>query len=307
MPLFKTGDQLFSQGRDLVLRKEFEPASVKFLDAARKLEKSGDLPAASLAEIYAQLVRLRPGAVSPQAVAVVVGRLRQVGPVPIHVGARPIGSIELAGQLGLMARELQLDLDAASGRIDLATRAKELQQLASDYRTLGDAVLFLPELFLQRTQRASEKVPVLAALSEEALGEAYQRTDPLTAAEHFQAAQNWWRQAGNEARALASAERVNQLSFRARCWFCGREGSGQGIQFVSLPIDQSVHGLQGIESSPLPSIDGTGRYVYACKGCFSAFRLLADQVAIFRASEVERRLMVQIQNLQARLQGRLGA
>jgi hypothetical protein len=137
------------------------------------------------------------------------------------------------------------------------------------------------------------------------LGGSLQATNPLAAAEHFQTAQQYWIQAGNESRAQSVGAQVGQLALQAKCWFCGREGTGHGIQFVSLPIDQDVSGLKGTEGSPLPSLDASSRNVYVCKGCYSAAWGLADRIASQRASEVEARLLAEIRAMEQRLQSRI--
>jgi hypothetical protein len=220
----------------------------------------------------------------------------------IRLGPRAISASDLATQMELTAREANLMIAIQFSSESPEAIASGLQALANDYRSLGNQVLYLPELFSQQAISTEPRVPVLMALSYETLGKGLEGRDPLSAAEHFQTAQQFWAQAGDDARAHAAATRVGNLAFQAKCWFCGREGTGHGIQFVSLPISESVAGLKESAQSPLPSVDGSGRMVFACKGCFSAAQGLADRIAIQRVSEAEARLQAQIQVLERRIQ-----
>jgi len=302
-PLFKSGSEVMDQALDLARRRDFARAKQKFDDAAAKLEKEGSVLNVALARAYAELMVYPTRGNDPTYLAGLAAYLRaQLGTTEMRPGPRGISASDLAVQLELAANESQVLAQVQSGAGDRGAVAQALQSVANGYRQLGPQVLFLPELFSQRAIPADSKFPVLMATSFETLGASLQSSDPLAAAEHFQTAQQYWAQAGDQARSEASARQVEALAFRARCWFCGREGVGHGIQFVSLPIDQDVAGLKGVDSSPLPAVDGSGRRLFACKGCSSALRLLADSIAAQRAYEVEVRLNARIQALEQEIQ-----
>jgi len=303
--LFKDGSGTFEQGLDLVRRREFDRAVTKFLDAAAKYRKEGSIPLHNLSMAYTQLLSLGVRLGHPEAYRATADLLRStLGDREIHLGARSISASELANQMELTSRDLTLMIEVQRGSTNPELLSQNLQSLANSYRAMGNQVLYLPELFQQQAISTEPRVAVLMAYSFETLGNALESRDPLAAAENFQTAQQYWIQAGDEARSQAAATRVGHLSFQARCWFCGREGTGHGVQFVSLPISENVAGLkETVTSSPLPSIDATGRTIYACKGCFSAAQGLADRVALQRVSEAEARLNARIQALEHRIQG----
>jgi hypothetical protein len=302
-PLFKSGSEIMEQALDLARRRDYPRARQKFEDAAAKLSKEGSVLYVDLARAYAELMLYPSRGADPSYLAGLANYLRaSLGTTELRPGPRGISAAELAVQLDLAASEWQALAQVQSGTGDRVAVAQALQNVANGYRQLGPQVLFLPELFNQRAIPADSKFPVLMATSFETLGASLQNSDPLAAAEHFQTAQQYWIQAGDQARSEASARQVESLAFQARCWFCGREGVGHGVQFVSLPIDQDVTGLKGGDSSPLPAVDGSGRRLFACKGCSSALRLLADAIAAQRAYEVELRLNARIQALEQELQ-----
>ena len=302
MPLlFKDAPDLMRQGLDYSRRGQFDRASESFDQASAKYSKQGQIQDAGIATAYSRFMRLGSGHIDPQALRELGNLLRSFGFVDFSPGARSIRASSLAYQLELDASERETEYAFQRGAISGEDRSQRLKALAEAYRSLGEEVLYCPEFFEHRAIPASRQVPILSARSEEALGEWLQSKDPLTAAEHFSAAQQWWTQAGDGERAAGAADRVGRLAFRAKCWFCGREGSGHGIQFVSMPIDYDVSGFKADGASPLPSVDGSGRYVFACKGCHSAIRLEADAMAARRVDEMERRLMARIQDLEARI------
>jgi hypothetical protein len=301
-PIFKGGGELMDQALDLARRRDFARARQKFIDAGTKFTKEGSVQFASLANAYAELMRIGQGNTDPGTLTNLASFLRSsVGSTALRPGLREISSGDLANELELSARETSLVLAVQSGGGDRNGLAQALQGLANDYRRLGNQPLFLPEFLQQRAIPADSRVPVLMALSYETLGAATQIVNPLQAAEHFQTAQQYWVQAGDDAKAREVAALVSNLALRAKCWFCGREGAGHGVQFVSMPIDQDVTGLKGLDSSPLPSLDQSGSRVFVCKGCFSAVRLLATRIAEERVAQVREELLAEIRRLEQRI------
>jgi hypothetical protein len=300
-PLIKDGSGLQEQALSLVARGDFNGAQEKFLAASRKFAKEGRVRDASKAQAYAQLMVARPGMASPQMLSGLSSYLSSLGDEPMLLGARPTTARTLAAQLGLEAREAQLDGRAGSIPIPPQQRYDAQRELALSYQQLGDEVLILPELFTRVPQTGSAKGHVLSALAEEGLAGALVGSDPLNAAEHFQSASQWWRLAGDEGRAAEAARKTGSLSVRASCWICGRQGSGHGVQFVSIPIAPESAALRESESSPLPSRDPTGRSAYVCKGCTSMISDVADQIASARDQALEARVMAQIAALRSQM------
>jgi hypothetical protein len=301
-PIFKGGSATMEKAQDLARRREFAQASAMFAEASRKLAKEGAIHEANCARAYADLLSSHVINGDPASMMSLGAFLRSaLGNEQLRPGPRTIGAAELATQLELDARFKGLTSAAHAHSGNPVALAQGLQALAGEYSQLGHEVLYLPELFSQQAILAESRAPGLMALSFETLGGSKEATDPLAAAEHFQTAQQYWAQAGNAAGADADAARVARLALQAKCWFCGREGTGHGIQFVSLPIDQDVMGLKGLDSSPLPSLDRSGSNVFVCKGCFSAVGGLADRIASQRAGETEARLLARIQVIETRL------
>lgn len=295
--LFKDGPQLLNQGIDQARRRYFVQAGSTFADAARKFQKSGDAAGASTALAYSQLMFCSPGAATGTNLRSLAELLDSLGPLPLQPGARAIHANQLARQLRVQAFELDLKVAADSRSISHSELASNYQALAQKYGELGDEPLFLEELFEGRSVPGSSRVAVYSALAEESLGASIEATNPTEAAQHYQSAHLWWQQAGESARAGRVSTQVALLSTRARCWFCGREGAGLGVQLVNLPVDVPVQGLVQPQPGPLPSVDASGRQLYACAGCYSSVKLLADSIALQRDAELATRMQAQIDDL----------
>jgi hypothetical protein len=307
-PIFKDGSATLDQGLDFARRGEFDRAREKFLDASRKLSKEGSVLNVTLANAYAELFSLGVRNSNPGSLMALSTLLRSgLGATELRPGPRGISAADLAAQLEVTAHEVNVMSAVQAGAGSGEALATALQQVANEYSQLGNQVLYLPELFNHQSIAANSRFPVLMALSFETLGTSLQDSNPLGAAEHFQTAQQYWAQAGDENRAQTNANRVASLALQAKCWFCGREGTGHGIQFVSLPVDSNVDGLKGSETSPLPSVDRSGRNVFVCKGCYSAAWGLADRIAVQRAGEAEARLLAEMQAMERRLQSRIAS
>lgn len=304
--LFKSGEAVLQQALDLSRRRDFVKARQKFIDASEKFAKEGAPLYSNLCRAYADLMLLS-GPTADAGLMLGLARFLRttLGDAELRPGPRGISAGDLATELQLMARNTNLMATIQSGGGNNASVAQALQSLANDYRQLGNRVLFVPEFFHHEVVSAESRFPVLMAFSFEALGAEVQSSDPLSAAEHFQTAQQYWSQAGNPSRAAYAGGQIERLSLQAKCWFCGREGAGHGVQFASMLIDLDVTGLRGHDASPLPSIDKGGRHLYVCKGCNSAMRVLVERVAHEQATQMAGQLRAEMQALEARLRARI--
>jgi len=258
----------------------------------------GDGANAALASAYAAVMVAGQRPQDPTAYRQASQALRVLGGTTVKFGLREIPASELATEAELLAEELEIIVLRPSTPDQYRQKASALQDLSLKFRNqVGDRVLILPELFHRGTVKGSAKALPLAAQAEEALGEALVQTDPKSAAEHYQMARLWWAQAGIDGAASSAAARVAAYSRAAKCWFCGREISGEGVHFVSMPSDLSEVLRRSGGDSVLPTHPPSGNEVYACRGCYSALYKLADQLALQRTSELEARIQAQLEEI----------
>ena len=298
MPLLKTAPEIFAQAHNLVQRGDFGGALARYGEAANKFSKLGDAQSAALANAYAATMAIHHGVNNPATYRAATQALQAVGDAPLKIGLREVDASHFASEATLLAEELEWLAFEPLGADQFRQKAQALQTLSMKFRTqIGDQVLILPELFRHGTVRGTQKALPLAAYAEQALGEALVGTDPKAAAEHYQSARLWWVQAGNQGLAEAAAARVRGYGRSARCWFCGREVTGEGVHFLSIPSNLTELLTRGTGDGVLASANASQNTVYACRGCHGAIHSLADQIAVQRMQELEARVGAQLQAL----------
>ena len=302
MALLKSGGEVLGLGHDFVLRGDFINAHDKYIEAARKFAKQGDTNNAGLAAAYASVMVIGQRLSDPSAYRFAAQSLRNLAATNIKLGLREVSAIKLATEADLLAEELELNAFQPVNSDQYQQKAQMLQNLAIKFRTnMTGEVLVLPELFRQGAFHGESKALPLAGQAEETLGESMISDNPKAAAEHYQSARLWWTQAGFSGRADQAALRVRAYGRAAKCWFCGREVSGEGIHFLSMPSDLTDLVRRSGGESALPTFDPGSNAIYACKGCHSAVSKLADSLAMQRMQELEVRVQAQINDLRAQI------
>jgi hypothetical protein len=288
LPLIKSAGELVELGHDLVQRGNFVEANGRYSEAARKFAKQGDMMGASIASGHAAVVAIGQQMGNPMAYRVASQSLMNIGGFIMKIGLREVPAVHLATELSLLATELEVLSLSPTNPQQFKEKAQALQTLAMQFRgKMTGQILVIPELFSKTVLTGEMKAPQLMALAEEALGESLILEDPKSAAEHYQSARLWWMQAGRQDYADAASMRVRAYGRAAKCWFCGREVSGEGIHFVTMASELTDVVKRTGEGSALPSFDPVSNAVYACKGCYSAVFKLADGLAIKRTQELE--------------------
>jgi len=288
LALIKSAPDLVELGHDLVSRGNWQEALERFNEAARKFHQAGDAGNAAVALTYAAVATaaLRPQ--EPGAYRAIAQAARALGGVGLKLGLREAPSSDVAMEADLLAREIEVAAGRPANPEGFREKAQALQSLSMEFRNLvGERVMSLPELYRQGVVRGSHRALPLAARAEEAMGEALISTDPKAAAERYQSARLYWAQAGRTAEADSAAARVGAYSRSAKCWLCGREVSGEGYHFYSMPSELTDVVRRGGGDSVLPSFNPTATAIYACRGCHNAVYRLADQIAYRRAKELE--------------------
>ena len=162
-------------------------------------------------------------------------------------------------------------------------------------------MLVLPELFWKQTAPGEARALPLLAMAEESLGQSLVQEDPKAAAEHFQTARLWWMQAGRADMAQSASTYVQSYGLAVKCWFCGREVSGEGVHFLSIPSELTDMLKKSASGTALPSFNKANGTVYACKGCHGAISALSDSIATQRTQELEVKINKQLEEIRRQL------
>ncbi len=303
MPLLKSASEVLDQANDFLIRGDFRTALAKYQDAYRKFQKVGDTSGMAVAAAYASVMDLSNHPSDPAACRATAQALHALGDMPVKLGPRESTGNALAREAEILASQAEWTGLAAANPAQYQQKAEALRTVATAFRSdVGNNILVLPELFKQGSITGEQRALSLAAQSEEAMAESLLATDPKAAAEHYQTARLWWSQAGDAAAADAAAGRVAMYGKSVKCWFCGREVSGENIHFVPMSSELTDLVKAADKDSVLPTFDPATGNVYACKGCYGAIDRLADALATQRMNQLDAKLQPQIDELKRQVQ-----
>jgi len=298
LAFFKSPEQIMQSGHDALLRGGFAEALGNYNAASLKFSKQGNVMSSRLADSYAAIVAIAQNPSNTRLFYSAIQSVRSLGDVTLKLGLSEISAPVLANEIELLASEIDVLNIRAMTSAEHADKARRLRELASRFRTeTADTVLVLPELFFKQSILGESKAIPLSAHAEEAMAESLVMDDPKAAAEHMQTARLLWMQAGRQDLVDNAASRVRSYGMAARCWFCGREISGEGIHFLAMPSDLTELVKKTAKDSALPAFDPSQSQIYACKGCHSAIYKMADARAIERMQELEMRINVQLNQI----------
>ena len=281
MGLFKTGDELIEQGYSSLKQGDFSKALNQFEKARDKLQRQGSPQDLKTADVMVKLLRINSNFDNPAVYMEAADVLKSLGDDEILFGVRNVKASNISNECMLRSQELNALAISTSSKANYEQRAKELQEVGMKYQTMiGNNILIIPEIFKKVELTGFARGLSLYAESQENKGESIVWTDPKKAAEYYQNAANYRKQAGEQNQEAANLARVKQYSKAVRCWFCDRQIAGEEIHFFQMPSEitdlQRVHKSQ----SPLPSKHETDDYIYACRACHQGISKKADEIAV---------------------------
>lgn len=306
MALFKSGQELFDIGQSCLKQGNFSKAISNFQKASQKLKDQGNLKNAQVSDALVSVLMISLYPTNPSIYYTANNVLSNLGEREINFGVRSVKCSDIASECVLKAVELEKKSISTGESATLMNRGEELKNIGIRYqKEIGNTVLFLPELFNRKKITGLQLAYLLFAEGLENLAEGIVLSDPKKAAEYYQNASNYRKQAGDIYSSEFDKGKVDQYKQSACCWFCGREIIGKDIHFLSMPSVITEFQLKSKGKSPLPSVDNKGDYIYACKGCYEAISLKANEIANYyhelamnRISEVRTELQYEIDRLE---------
>lgn len=297
MAFFKSGDELVSQGNDLVKRKEFDKARKSFQKAIDKKTKDRDL-----CEVMIALLSLTGGNLSnPGAYQSVAQILRQKGDMDFEFGLTEVNAQKLAEEAEILAEEFS-NVGIPRNGANFATRGKKLIETGMKYQTkIGNDVLVIPETLSGVSMTGQRRALKLMAEGNEDLAESVVFQDPRKAAEYQQIAMNFRIQMGESGD--ANRQKIEGYSKSCSCWFCGRDVTGQNIHFFPMSSDVGVMQYKERDESHLDVKSPQGDAIYACRACYSAISRRADSIA----NHYHRQAMSEIARVESSLRAEIAS
>lgn len=294
--LFKSGDELYDKGVDLVKRKEYSKARDVFQKAIDKESQDSKMAKVQIALIDLYERHKEAGAYENAA-----NVMEQSGVEEFEFGITDIVTAKFIVECRLAAecvRIMSKDGDAAFRE----EKGKKLMELAQKYQIqIGKDNLKFNEMFRNDTTTSGVKEGMtLMAIAHEILASAYVLTDPKKAAEMLQTAYNYRRQIGD-----SGDEDLNLMkcySKSATCWLCGRTATGEGVHFVSMSSDITPM-MRGGQDEMIRSAPETFESIYVCRPCYSAVSRRADAIA----NDYHQKAMAEMRAMEARLHAEIAA
>lgn len=273
MALFKSGDELVSQGNDLIKRREFEKARKSFQKAIDKKTKDKDL-----CEVMIALLSLSGSNLSNAAEYRSVAQvLKQKGDMDFEFGLNEVNAQKLAVEADLLADEFT-NVAIPRNDANFAARGKSLIETAMKYQmTIGNEVLIIPETLGGVSINGNRRALKLFVEGNEDLAESVVFNDPRKAAEYQQIAMNYRIQMGESGE--VNRQKIESYSKSCTCWFCGRDVTGERVHFFPMSSDVGIMQYKERESSHLAVKSDSGDAIYACRACYSAISRRADSIA----------------------------
>lgn len=296
MAFFKSGDELFVQGNDLVKRKEFEKARKTFEKAIAK--KTNDR---ELAEALIALLNLEKNLTNANMYNSVAAILEQKGDMEFEFGLNDVTAAGLAKECRLLGAEFSATcLPRAANTY--ASRGKQLIDVAMKYQTtMPNDILVIPEIFGGVSMTGMRRAQKLFAEGNEDLAESVVFSDPRKAAEYQQIALNYRVQMGESGE--GNRQKIESYSKAATCWFCGRDVTGERIHFFPMSSDVGSTSYKERDSSHLDVKSPGGDAIYACRACYSAISRRADSIA----NHYHRQAIAEINRVEANLRAEISS
>lgn len=295
--LFKSGDDLYEQGNELIKRGEFGKAR----DVLQKsIDKEGGVD--DVAAAMVALIDVGRAQANPASYQRLQEALRACSASGFVFGLTDVNRDELVQECVLTARKLSA-LAKGTNRDAKMDAAKELQEVAQDFQTqMGDRTLVIPEIFRKdSTVTGTTEFFNLMATSYEMMSEATVWDDPAQAAEYEQIAMGYRQQNGQSGE--ANANRIRQFANTSKCWLCGRVATGEGIHFFSAPAEVSGALEKESAGGPAKSSPADGQHIYICRACYTAVSNKADEISRVYFD----RGMAELRATEARLQAEIAA
>ncbi|MDR3282832.1 MAG: hypothetical protein LBS92_04385 [Candidatus Methanoplasma sp.] len=295
--IFKSGDELFDQGIDLVKRKEYAKARNNF---RKTIEKGGKEKA--LAEMYVAIIDVVTSPNSPEAYDRLAGSLSAASG-PFEFGLTEVDPGKAIVEARLVAERIRaLGMD---GNTDVKkAKGDKLLALAQKYQVqIGNNSLKIYEIINGDTSTTGLKEALLLqAIGYESLSSAVVFSDPKKAAELLQNAYNCRKQLGDGAGGDQDMKLISSYSKSAKCWICDRPSTGEGIHFLAMSSDITPF-MRATNDDLLKSAPDSFQSIYVCRPCYTAISRKSDEIA----KGYHDKAMAEMRAMEARLQAEIAS
>lgn len=294
--LFKNGDELYEDSKELIKRGEFDKARGYLV---KSIDKDGGVD--DVAAVQVALIDLSKRLTNVAAYQNLLGALNKLtSATEVEFGLDVVNVEDMKVECALTIRKIQLLSSGGSGNA-LVEKGKQLQELAADYQSkIGDRSLIALTLFKKDTSvTGNTEFFNLMAVAYESMADGTVFDNPSQAAEYQQIAAGYRQQNGQSTE--ENMRKVREYAKSCTCWVCGRIATGEGIHFFSAPAEVSPS-LKDHASSAAESRADT-QHIYICRACYTAISNRSDEIAQSYYQDA----MQHMQAMEARLQAEIVA
>ncbi len=294
--LFKNGDELYEESKELIKRGEFSKARSSLV---KSIEKDGGVD--DVAAVQVALIDLSSRLTDARAYQNLLDSLNKLKSASsVEFGLDTLDAEDLKAECALTIRKMQL-LSSGGDSAALMNKGKELEKLAQDYQAkIGSKSLMIISLFKKDTSvTGNSEFYNLMAVAYETMADAVVFDKPSQAAEYQQIAAGYRQQNGQSAE--ENMRRIRAYSKTCTCWICGRVATGEGIHFFSAPADVSPS-LEDKASAAAKSREDS-KHIYICRACYTGISNRSDEIS----RQYYDQAVMQMQAMEARLQAEIAA
>ncbi len=299
--LFKNGDELYEDSKELIKRGEFAKARSSLVKSIEKDGGVDDVAAVQIAliDLSGRLADVR----SYQNLLDSLNKLTSASTV--EFGLDNIDVEALKAECALTIRKMQLLSTSGDGSA-LMEKGEKLEKLAQDYQaTIGSNSLIVLSLFKKDTSvTGNTEFFNLMAVAYETKADAVVFDKPAQAAEYQQIAAGYRQQNGQSTE--ENMRKVRSYSLTCTCWICGRIATGEGIHFFTAPADVSPC-LEDKAMTAAKTREDP-KHIYICRACYTAISNRSDEIskgyydqAVMQMQAMEARLQAEIAALQSQI------
>lgn len=294
--LFKSGDDLYDEGKELIKRGEYAKARDYLQKSIAKDGGKDDAAAVKVA-----MIDLRERLTNVGAYRNLQDKLSRLSVPEFEFGLLMINRDDLMTECDLTARKIEL-LSVGGDSESLKKKSAALQELAQEFQAkIGERNLIVLELFKNDTSvTGNTEFYNLMAVSYETLADSAVWNDPSQAAEYEQIAMGYRQQNGQSGD--SNKQKMEAYSRTCTCWLCGRIATGEGIHFYSAPADVSP-ALDKEDKPAARSKPGDYKHIYICRACYSAVSNRSDEIS----KGYYEQAMGEMRAMEARLQAEIAA
>ncbi|MDR2698308.1 MAG: hypothetical protein LBB30_01350 [Candidatus Methanoplasma sp.] len=293
LSVFKSGDELFNQGVDLVKRKEYAKAKKNF---EKTIEKGGR--EADLARIYVDIIDACLDRDNPARYNKLAATLANAKDSFVF-GLTEVDPGRLVIECRLLAERMTIGNMPGNNQAALEEKGNKFLEVARKYQAqIGNETITISELVGVQANTGIREALYIQAWGYESLASGAVMSDPKKAAELLQNAYACRKQLGEDGQ--QTMNQIKAYSKSVKCWICGRPATGEGVHFLTMSSDVSPF-MRKEKDDILQSAPADYSSVYVWRPCYSSISRRSDEIA----RQYHDRAMQEMRAMEARLQAEI--